>query len=340
MRMSRSKRLCIIGFGSLLMLVVAYGCGTVKIDDGWPADKKPKVLASFPPVYCFALNVAGDDAHVQTLLTTTGPHDYQPSSRDNLKLRRADLFFINGLALDEKFAEQLQSNSDNPNLPLIELGERVPNKIALGHEKEEKEEGARRGSPDPADHHHHHGAFDPHVWLGIPEAIVMVEAIRDELKAIDPDHAAGYDKRAADYVAKLKQLQADGQDALRDVKPAQRKLIAFHDSLRYFARSFGVEIAGVMEVRPGVPPDPHQFKQLVETCRKDDIRVIAVEPQYSADAAKRLIEGTGMKDMRVIEIDPMETALAEDFDAAHEHGRDLYERKMKANIDQLRRAWK
>ena len=53
---------------------------------------------------------------------------------------------------------------------------------------------------------HEQGAFDPHVWHDVANAIVMVENIREALDAADPAHAATYDANAAAYTAELKDL--------------------------------------------------------------------------------------------------------------------------------------
>ena len=47
---------------------------------------------------------------------------------------------------------------------------------------------------------------DPHVWLGIPEAILMVERIRDVLGQVDPAHKELYRANAAAYAQKLMEL--------------------------------------------------------------------------------------------------------------------------------------
>src|SRR2546425_12883263 len=60
----------------------------------------------------------------------------------------------------------------------------------------------------------------------------------------------------------LRKLHDEGKAALANVKKEDRKLIAFHDSLRYFARSFDLDIVGVMEMRPGIAPDPSYFRKL------------------------------------------------------------------------------
>lgn len=317
-----------------VVFLVASGCG----EPGkpiWPEGKSPRVLVSFAPLYCLVANVAGDDAAVKTLLKTTGPHEYQPTSQDTLQLRHADLFFINGLTLDDNFAHRLKDNSGNSKLKLIELAEQLKTRIRFTPEEKQREQAGHEG------HHHKHGEYDPHVWLGVPEAIAMVEMIREELKERDPTHAAGYEERATKYIAELRQLHKDGKAALANVSKPNRKLIAFHDSLRYFARSFDLDVVGVMELRPGIAPDPSYFRKLVDLCKTQNIHVIAVEPQYPQTAAQQLLEGiakVGGAKPKLVEIDPLETAAPEDFSAEHGNGRDFYVRKMKANLDRLKES--
>src|SRR5262249_49413144 len=111
----------------LLVLLAALisGCRS-KDDDLWPKDHTgPKVVGSFAPPYCFAVNVAGEDAVVRTVMTTAGPHHFHPTDQDARLLRRADILFINGLGLDNDPAETLKRGSGNKNLRLVVLGDRV-----------------------------------------------------------------------------------------------------------------------------------------------------------------------------------------------------------------------
>jgi ABC-type Zn uptake system ZnuABC Zn-binding protein ZnuA len=187
--------------------------------------------------------------------------------------------------------------------------------------------------------HHHHGAHDPHIWLGLPEAGLMVQRIRDELIALDPAHKDGYTRRAQEYGKEIEGLRDHGRMALAGKQ--NPRLIATHDSLRYFARSFEpqakLEIVGNIQARAGVPTDAGKLAELTALARKYNIRVIAVEPQYTqspaaAETLKRELGSQG-KDMAIVEIDPLETVqnLA-DLDAA------TYVRKMKTNIDTLAKA--
>lgn len=284
----------------------------------------PRVVVSFAPLYCFTRNVAGPDAGVLCLLINQGPHGYEANPRDAVLLHKADLFLVNGLGLDESFADKLKNNADNPKLELVEVGEAVP--------ESQLHRAAEEAGHDHG--HHHHGTLDPHVWLGLPEARLMVQRIRDELKKKDSAHAQGYDDRAAAYLKKLSDLEAYGKEKLQPKKGEKRRLIAFHDSLYYFTRTFGLEVAGTVEKQPDVEPNAGEVGALVKLCKEQNVRVIAVEPQYpektSAQTLLHELHGKGVKDAAFVVVDPLETANPDDL-----QNLDWYERKLRENIDNL-----
>lgn len=307
------------------------GCGTV--ENPYAGQPKPWVMTSFAPLYSFAANVAGPDGSVLCLLDGTGIHDYQMVPRDAVKLSHAQLFFINGLELDDQFARKIKAGAGNPDLKLIEAGEGIPARllIPIDHKHEAGEDPAHCEACK-----HGHGEYDPHVWLGIPEAIHMTEAVRDALKAANPAKAADCDRRAAAYIATLQQLQAEGQSALAGKK--EKKIVTFHDSLRYFARSFGLEVVSAVQPRAGEDPDAVRMKKLIDLCQKEGVRVICVEPNMmNSKAAQTLrdeLRAKGIRDAEIVEIDIMEAVPRNDLT------KDYYERKMRQNIQALANALK
>src|SRR5687767_11818564 len=90
-------------------LGVSLLSGCTRSADPWAsaAPGQKRVLTSFTPLYCFTANVAKGHAQVQCLTTAEGPHDYAATPADALKVAGADLFVINGLELDDRFAENL-----------------------------------------------------------------------------------------------------------------------------------------------------------------------------------------------------------------------------------------
>jgi zinc transport system substrate-binding protein len=323
------QRRCRIGFLAVsiagIALIAVSGCP--KISDPWEGQPGKHVLTSFAPLYCFTQNVAGANASVKIATSDTGPHEFNPAPADVMVVKGADMFIINGLDLDNEIARKMINGSRNKSVRLVLAAESIPEKEL--RENEDHEHGADE------EEHHHHGKHDPHVWLGIPEAIKMVGRIRDELAALDPEHANGYKSRGNDYIARLEKLAAEGKAMFKDKK--ERRIIAFHDSLGYFARTFGLEIVDCVEIAPGVEPSAKKMQELIDLCLKEKVRIIAVEPQYPSNTAAQVVL-TALKkkgiDAQFVEVDPLETAKFEDLTP------DFYERKTRENLKRLADALK
>jgi ABC-type Zn uptake system ZnuABC Zn-binding protein ZnuA len=164
----------------------------------------------------------------------------------------------------------------------------------------------------------------------------MTETIRDELKLANPAGAAEYDRRAGEYIAKLKAIHADGVARLKGKE--NRRLITMHESMNYFAEAFDLKIAGSIQSAPGQEPSRKKLDQVVKVCLDKKITVLAVEPQYTTSnavqAIQRELKAKGGTELIVIELDPLETCTTP-LPAA-----DFYETKLKANLDALVKALK
>ena len=65
------------------------------------AGGKLKVIASFYPMYDFAVKIGGDRAEVVCMVPSgTEPHDWEPSASDLKNLEEADLFVYNGAGME------------------------------------------------------------------------------------------------------------------------------------------------------------------------------------------------------------------------------------------------
>jgi ABC-type Zn uptake system ZnuABC Zn-binding protein ZnuA len=299
---------------------VLNGCGG-NGDTGWPDHPGKKIVVSFAPIYCFVANVAGDDAVVRNVMSGSGPHHFNPTDVEARMVQKADLFFINGLGIDDVKADSIKKSSRNRELAVIALGDAIPENRRL-----------QGVCTHDHGHDHDHDHTDPHAWLAPDRAVLMVERVRDKLKEADPGHAADYDRRAAEYVVRLRKLQAEGRDQLKDKK--DRNLVSFHDSLAYFADAFELKVVGVVQKTPGQEPNDDELRKLTEICTgTPKVRLIAVEPQYSTvTSAEEILKGLrrkGVADAAMVEIDPLETCLADDLTP------DWYERKMRQNLQNL-----
>jgi zinc transport system substrate-binding protein len=312
---------CLLCVSALLLL--PFGCSPAP--DFWKEagkDRK-KILVSFPPLYCITHAVAGEDAYVLCLLTTHGPHDFEPPATDQPKVRRADLVIYNGLNLgDEVFMPRLMDKKQQS----LNIGA-----VLVEHHSELLLDGEEH--VDAHGNKHKHGDHDPHVWLGPEQAMVMTRIIADKLGEIDPPHKKGYTERADRFIEKLKELQTYGQKAIANKQ--NKNLVTQHESLGYFAKAFGLNIVDSIQVKPGADPDAAGVARLIKVCKEKNVKVIAVEPQYSTKEAQVLLESlkkSGGADVKLVEIDPLETAPEVN---GFNPDPNYYLVKMRANIDAL-----
>ncbi len=325
----RSKWYAIVGLlvAPALYLMLAQGCNSQPGLDPWASSggastRKLRVLTSIAPLYCFAANVAGDRAEVRCLLTGAGPHEYEPTPADIRLLSGADVLVMNGLHLED-FMDDMIASAGNRRLKIVRTGEAAPLKDRLLMSD---------GTPCP--HGHIHRGTDPHTWLGLDEARVQTQAIRDALIEADPAGKEAYQKNADAFFKQLDELKERGKELSK--RPGA--LITFHDSFKYFARSFGMPFPKTIRSTSGQEIASGQLQTLARELRdRPGAIVIATEPQYPRRVAETLAKELGQDRSRVVEIDPIETAPST---GDYQLDKAYYVRKMQENVDTLLGALK
>lgn len=285
-------RLCSVAVvGSFAMSMTAFG-----------NDTRPYVVTSFLPLYCWTANVAGDLATVENLLPPRAdPHEYAFTPSDARKLASADLIVVNGLGLEVWLSKFLRSSPASEQR-LVVTSQNLNSQLASGSHA------------------------NPHVWLDPQLAAVGVSNIAAALQRIDPTHEAAYARNAESYSAKLQQLDRDIQQSLDGV--TNRAIVTYHDAFPYFARRYGLEIAGVVEQVPDVNPTPKYLSRLGRTMRERNIHAIFIPRNETTRLARRIAE-----DLRVelVELDTLETGALSPS---------AYEEHMRANAAVLKKYLK
>lgn len=312
-----------------LVMICLAGCssqsGAASVSP-WKSTGKLKVLTSIVPVYCLTKQIAGDEAEVLCLMTTHGPHGFSPTQEDVKILSEADLFVVVGLGLED-FLNNMVKGADNRKLKVVRTGLEVPTEQRL----------ASDGKP-----HYHgdklvtHPGIDPHIWLGMEEAGHMVDAIVEALADRDAKNAALYKTRAVEVKGKLSALQAKGREQLKSAKGG---LITFHDSFRYFSRSFGITIAGtIRDVKGDQPLSPAALREQAEEFKKKGVRVIGVEPQFPRGVAENLAKEIDARNTKIIDLDPIETGVSLPGEP-YQVNPNYYFEKMELNLKNLQKAY-
>ncbi len=201
--------------------------------------------------------VTGGEAVVDILLPIgADPHEFHASSRQITELGRADLVVANGLGLEEALDDVLSSlEADGARVfRVAEHLDPIPIGIGLGG-----------GEHD----------LDPHVWMDAGRMATAARLISAELQLLDPD--GPWQANADAYVTELELLDVEIERMLAAV--TNRVLVTNHDSLAYFAGSYGFEVVGV--VIPGgstlATPSSAELAELVSTIESLGVSAIFTE---------------------------------------------------------------
>ena len=160
-----------------------------------------------------------------------------------------------------------------------------------GHEDEEEHE----DEGDAHGHHHHHGSEDPHYWFDADLASVAIEAIADELSHLSPDDSDVFGDRFALYLGEVEAADAEARALIEAVPAHQRLLVTFHDAFAYFARRYGLEIAGFLIEGPEQGISAEAIAELIELIEHEGVETVFHEQQFDSSALDAVADETGAK---------------------------------------------
>ncbi|HYB72256.1 MAG TPA: metal ABC transporter substrate-binding protein [Candidatus Sulfotelmatobacter sp.] len=140
---------------------------------------------------------------------------------------------------------------------------------------------------------HAHAGGNPHYWLDPDNAAQITANILAGLRRVAPREAPVF---AANREAFLARLAPARERWIRAVAPfAGARVVAYHDSWPYFARRFGLQVAGFIEPRPGVPPSPASLAELIDRMKRHQVRVVIAEPYVDQGLAGLVASRAGAR---------------------------------------------
>ncbi len=300
-------------FGLMLALLTQACDGSTAPESGAGAAvaEAPSVLASIPPLAMIATDILGDSDSVRSFLPPGGnPHQFSPQPSEVLAARDADLLLVVGLGMDD-WALGAMKNVQRDPVP-VWVGAEFVNLIPL------------EGGVGAAEHGRAQveEAMDPHFWLDPIAAAKLGYAIAEALTKVDPSRAAEYRLRAEAFDQRIQKVDAELLAQLSVVNGT--RFIATHAGWAYFARRYGLEQVGVVEVAPGREPGPRSLMHLVEEARSEGIAAVISEIQLADGSARVISEAVRVP---VIRLDP--------FGGPGIEGRETYEALLRWNAQRL-----
>lgn len=247
------------------------------------ADDKPKVVTTFTVIADIAQNVAGDAATVESI-TKPGAeiHGYQPTPRDILKARDADLVLRNGLNLEAWFEKFLANLGD---VPTVTVSDGIGLMGIAG--------GAYDGKPNP------------HAWMSPENALIYVENIRKALTDLDPANAAIYEANARTYSQKISAEIEPMKAEIAKIPENERFLVTSEGAFSYLARDLGMKELYLWPINADSQGTPQQVKAVVDQVIENKIPVVFSESTVSDKPAQQVAAETGARYGGILYVDSL-----------------------------------
>ena len=260
--------------------VIALGLAALQ------AEAKFKVVTTFTVIQDIAQNVAGDAATVESI-TKPGAeiHEYEPTPKDIVKAQSADLILWNGLNLERWFERFFQNIKDKPAVVVTEGI--TPLSIYEGPYKD---------------------APNPHAWMSPSNALIYVENIKNALVKYDPQNADTYQKNAAAYAEKIKQLDKPLRENLSQIPADQRWLVTSEGAFSYLAKDYDLKEGYLWPINAEQQGTPQQVRKLIDLVKKNHIPVVFSESTVSAKPAQQVAKESGAKYGGVLYVDSLSAA--------------------------------
>lgn len=298
--MSKNKKIILIA-----TIIIAIICIIIGFSANKPrflkSDKLNIVVTTFS-TYDFAKQIVGDKADVTFLL---GPgvdsHSYEPSAKDLVKLKNADVFIYIGGEMEQWVDKVLETDTINKEattlIQVTESVETIEEQEVDGAEEEEHHHDEDHENDE--EHEHEEGAFDEHIWTSPSNAIKMVEYLNEKFANLDSNNKEEYQKNADNYIEQIKDLRTKIQEIVDNKK---RNRLVFGDKMpmQYFLNEFGLTASAAFngcstETEPGTKT----ITYLVSKVKEENIPVVLYIELSTGKTAKSIANETGAKSMQI-----------------------------------------
>ncbi len=258
----------IVCLSSLLLA----GCAAPSVEDSG-------ITVTVSPLRYATEAIAGD-LYPVTTLTPDGasPETYQPTPQQLSALSESKMYIrIGTLGFERTQTEKIAENM--PHLYCVEASQGIA-AVLDGHGEHASDGG------------------DPHVWTSPKNMKIIAQNICRALSRIDTAHVRMFNENLARFALRMDSIDHDIREKLSSV--SSRTFLIYHPALAYYAKDFGLHQLSIEH--DGKEPSAERLSKLIEKCRREKVKVIFIQKEYSDKTARTIAEEIQAK---VVVINPL-----------------------------------
>jgi zinc/manganese transport system substrate-binding protein len=248
------------------------------------ADPKLNVVTTTEDLASLAREVGGDRITAEAIARGyQDPHFVEAKPSFILRLQKADLLVVVGRELENGWLPPLVQQCRNAK---VQVGAEGYLDASQGVRILEIPTGQiTRAMGDV------HPQGNPHYWLDPENGRVIAKSICDKLSQFRPADRAYFEQRLAAFNTRLTDALKKWTAQMAPFKGT--KVVTYHRSLPNFADRFGLDIIGYVEPRPGIPPSPSHTLDLIQEMKRQNVKLILVEPYFDLATPESVARATG-----------------------------------------------
>jgi zinc/manganese transport system substrate-binding protein len=244
------------------------------------------VVTSTEDLASIVREVGGDKVTVEALAKGyQDPHFVEAKPSFILKLNRADLLVVVGRELEIAWLPALITQSRNSKIQPGAAGYLDSSQTARILDIPTGQITRAMGDVHPQG--------NPHFWLDPENGRRIAQAVQGKLSELSRTDAAYFSERLADFDRRLREATQRWKATMAPYKGT--KVVTYHRSWSNFVDAFGLEVVGYVEPKPGIPPSPGHTLGLEQEMKRQNVRIVLVEPYFDLKTPNAISRDTGAK---------------------------------------------
>ncbi len=248
------------------------------------AATKLNVVTATQDLAALATEVGGERINVISIARGyQDPHFVEAKPSFLLNLRKADLLVVVGLELEIGWLPPLITQSGNPRIQPAAPGYFDASRFAEILEIPTAQVTRAMGDVHPQG--------NPHYWLDPQNGLRVATGLAQKLSEMSPGDTGFFQQRLQDFRKRLTEAERRWDEQMKPYRG--RKVITYHQSWPNFAKRFGLQVVEYVEPRPGIPPSPAHVVELISLMKRQNVKLILVEPYFDLKTPQSVARETG-----------------------------------------------
>lgn len=237
-------------------------------------DERPVITVTIEPLRYFAEGIVGDRCRVEAMVTSGGnPESYEPTARQMRRLADSSLYFkVGDIGFEHTWMERLAAVA--PDMIVVDTSAGIDMIATEG------------GTPDP------------HTWMSVTNARIIVENIFAAVAKEMPSDSVFFAENKQALLAHIDSVAAQVEATI--TAKEQKAFLIYHPILSYLARDYSLVQIPLEE--EGKEVGVSRIKDVIDAAKEQNIKIFFVQREFGASAVNTIAESVGAER---VEIDPL-----------------------------------